>query len=249
MNSVEELMVKHRSVRQFKDKKIDDGTIRRIIRCAQHASTSEFIQSYTVIHVGENIKKFIYDQIAGQELVLKAPVFLIFCADVNRLLFAAKMNGRKVPDAYLKYTETFLMASVDTAIMAQNAVLAAESEGIGCTYIGDIRSNLSELIKLLELPKGVYPLFGMVMGYPKEDTNEKAKPRLPLETVLKEGKYNMDGDEERLREYDKIIRQYYIDRTGGERDETWTMQMSDFVNLPWNPDLKEIVKKQGFELL
>ena len=76
------------------------------------------------------------------------------------------MNQRKAPESYLEYTETFLMASVDTAIAAQNTVIAAESEGVGCTYIGGIRNNLPKVMELLSIPNGVYPLFGLVMGYP-----------------------------------------------------------------------------------
>lgn len=147
----------------------------------------------------------------------------------------------------MEYTETFLMASVDTAIAAQNAVLAAESEGLGCTYIGGIRNNLPKIVELLNIPKGVYPVFGMVMGYPADHTDEAVKPRLPLDVILKEERYHTEG-EEQIRVYDQVVRQYYVDRTGGKRDETWSMQMSNFVEKPQRPSLKEAIQEQGFKL-
>lgn len=243
------LLQNHKSVRKFKEQPVNGELLREIIRSGQHAATSEFIQSYTIIHVTDDkVKNRIYNEVTSQKTILNAPVFLVFCADVNRLLTACTMNQRKAPEAYMQYTETFLMASVDTAIAAQNTVIAAEAEGLGCTYIGGIRNNLPKLIELLEIPKGVYPVFGMVMGYPKENTDEAAKPRLPLDVVFKEGKYDTQGDEALIREYDQIIRNYYIERTGGERDETWTMQMSDFVQKPQRPFLREVLEKQGFTL-
>ena len=40
----------------------------------------------------------------------------------------------------------------------------------------------------------------------------------------------------------------YIDRTKGERNESWTEQMSDFAAKPQRPFLKEVLQEQGFLL-
>ncbi len=250
MNMYERVLLNHKSVRTFQDRPVDEALVKRLVRCGQHSATSEFIQSYTVIHITDRkLQETIYEEVANQKTLLRAPTLLIFLADVNRLLRASAMNGRTAPESYLEATETFLMASVDTAIMAQTVSIAAEMEGLGCTYIGGIRNNLDRLSRLLKLPEGVYPLFGMVMGYPAEDSGEMAKPRLPLEVVYKENYYDTDGDEEALKRYDEVIRNYYINRTGGERNETWTQQMSDFVEKPQRPALRRVLKEQGFKIL
>ena len=46
-----------------------------------------------------------------------------------------------------------MLAITDTAIAAQNAVVAAESLGIGSCYIGDIMENCEEQRRLLQLPE------------------------------------------------------------------------------------------------
>ena len=48
-----------------------------------------------------------------------------------------------------------MLAITDTAIAAQNAVVAAESLGIGSCYIGDIMENCEEQRRLLQLPEYV----------------------------------------------------------------------------------------------
>jgi nitroreductase len=46
----------------------------------------------------------------------------------------------------------FVMATVDTALAAQNAALAAESIGLGTVYIGAMRNSPEEVAALLKLP-------------------------------------------------------------------------------------------------
>lgn len=50
-----------------------------------------------------------------------------------------------------------MLAVTDTVIAAQNAVVAAESLGIGSCYIGDIMENCEEHRRLLQLPDYVFP--------------------------------------------------------------------------------------------
>ena len=60
--------------------------------------------------------------------------------------------------------------------MAQSLVTAAESESLGICYIGGIRNNPGPVSALLRLPQGVYPVFGLCLGYPDQDP--EIKPRL-----------------------------------------------------------------------
>ncbi len=144
------------------------------------------------------------------------------------------------------YTETFIIATVDTAIAAQNAMIAAESLGLGGVYIGGIRNDPSKVCKLLDIPKNVYPVFGMCLGYPNHDP--ETKPRLPLDVVFKNDTYSTEGDEDKIKEYDKAVKEYYIKRTKGKRDDTWTQQMTDKMSQELRPHMKEFLRDQGFEM-
>lgn len=247
--SYEEILLNHKSVRDFEKKPVDCELVKKLIRCGQHAPTSEFIQSYSVINVSDpKLREAIYDDVTSQKVVLDAPVFLIFLADVSRLLLAGELNHSEVPEHYLQSTETFLMASVDTAIMAQTVAIAAEMEGLGCTFIGGIRNNPEKVIQMLHVPKGAFPLFGLVMGYPKGKKQEEVKPRLPLEEIYNENSYDTSGRVGLLDDYDTAVRKYYIRRTNGKRNETWIQQMAAFITEDQRPNLKKAIAKQGFEL-
>ena len=80
--------------------------------------------------------------------------------------------------------------------MAQNALTAAESLGLGGVYIGGVRANITELTEVLNLPKHVVPLVGLCIGYPSGE-KPGLKPRLPQSMVMFENQYQ-PLDEEKL---------------------------------------------------
>jgi nitroreductase len=110
----------------------------------------------------------------GQKWVADCPVFLAFCADMNRLDDICQEDGKQVN---LEYTETLLAAVLDTGLMMQNAALAAESLGLGMVMIGGLRDHPREIISLLSLPRGVFGVSGMCLGFPEDRAQ---RPRLPL---------------------------------------------------------------------
>lgn len=72
--------------------------------------------------------------------------------------------------------EQLLLGCVDTALMGQNALVAAESLGLGGVFIGGIRNHIADVTSLLALPQQVLPLFGLCLGYPCRD----ARPQTAL---------------------------------------------------------------------
>ncbi|MDT8716895.1 oxygen-insensitive NADPH nitroreductase [Clostridium sp. 19966] len=242
MNQVIELIKNHRSIRKYKSKAIEEDKVKAIIEAAQSASTSNLIQAYTIIRIDdENSRKKIAKLAGEQKYIEECPLFLMFCADVSRHKLACDMNGKEMVQGY---TENFITATVDTALAAQNAMIAAESLGLGGVYIGGIRNNPEEISQMINIPENLYPLFGMCLGYP--DDNPDKKQRLPMEVIFKREKYNTEGDLERIKTYDESIRKYYLERTNGERDDTWSGMMSNMMSRVIRPHMKSFLEKHGF---
>jgi len=174
MNPVTELLRAHRSIRKFSDEAVDDNTVTEIVACAQAAATSSNVQATTVIRIRDAARR---EQLAGlaggQSYVASSAVFLVFCADLNRTRLAC---GLQDTDMVEGMTEHFMIATIDVALAAQNAVIAAESLGLGICYIGGLRNNPAAVSDLLSLPDQVYPVFGLCLGHPAQDP--EVKPRL-----------------------------------------------------------------------
>ena len=244
MNATLELMKAHRSVRKFTDREVDDATLKAIVEAAQCAATSHFIQAYTVIRVRDRNKRKAIAQLAGPQVwVEQAPVFLVFCADFNRLEAVAERHGGTVEKGW---AEQFVTATVDAALLAQNALLAAESLGLGGVYIGGIRNDPQTVCDLLEIPDQAYPVFGMCLGWPSHDP--PIKPRLPVEAVLFDDRYPEIHDRDMLDVYDRVTNHYYLNRDSNLRDETWTRQMADFMGKVIRPHMKAFLESKGFLL-
>lgn len=244
MNAVIELLNSHRSIRKFTDQPIPQDTLNTLIQAGQAAATSSFIQACTVIQVNDQDKRNqLVECSGGQAYIGQAPVFLVFCADMQRLKLACEMNDADINSGF---TEQFITATVDVGLFAQNVTVAAESLGLGICYIGGIRNQIARVSELLDLPELVYPVFGLCLGYP--DQNPEVKPRLPVDVVLKQDSYNDNGNQETIADYDKSVREYYQTRTGGNKEMTWSEQMSGMMIKEARPHMLPFLKEKGFLL-
>lgn len=244
MNDVIALLKSHRSIRKYSDEPVSQEIVEALVEAGQCAATSSFIQACTVIQVQDKqTRKKLQDCAAGQPYVSESPVFLVFCADMQRHRQACGMHGAPMLSGY---TEQFLTASMDCALFAQNVLVAAESMGLGGCYIGALRNRIEEVGKLLGLPKLVYPIFGLCLGYPAQDPERK--PRLPLQVVLKQERYDDSADVALIREYDSSVRQYYKTRTGGTKDNSWSEQISEMLVKEARPHMLSFLQDKGFLL-
>lgn len=243
MSSVIELLKSHRSIRKFTSQPIEEDLFRQLIEAGQAAATSSFLQGSTVIRVREPAARTQLARLAGnQPYVESAAEFLVFCADLKRAGNYCHQYDKPFEG---DYTEHFIIATVDASLMAQSLVTAAESVGLGICYIGGIRNNPREVSDLLQLPRGVYPVFGLCLGYP--DQNPEVKPRLPQSVVVKEEVYNETGDAEAISDYDEMVREYYRTRTGGGHGISWSEQVATLLSEKSRPHMKAFLAEQGFE--
>lgn len=180
------LMARHRSRRGYASQPVGDAQLRWIVDVARHASTSSFIQAYSVVAVRDASRR---DRIAAlcadQEHIRQAPLFLAICADLAKIALACERHGKRLNARSL---EVFLEAVIDASLLGQNLQLAAESEGLGACMIGAARDNPRELAAELSLPKGCFVVFGMTVGWPDDDPEPRG--RMPLDAVLHEEQWS-----------------------------------------------------------
>ena len=242
MNPVIDLLKSHRSIRKFKAQAVERKVLEEILIAGQAAATSSFIQATTVIRVtSPQSRSKLMEYSGGQVYVERAPEFLVFCADMARAKLCCEMQD---VDAMTGFTEQFIIATVDVALMAQNAAVAAESLGLGICYIGGLRNKPQEVSDLLNLPEHVYPVFGFCLGYPDQEVD--LRPRLPLSVVLKEEQYNEEGDRETIENYNEIVEAYYAKRLGGTKSMTWTQQVAGLAGKESRPHMLEFLQSRGF---
>ncbi len=186
----------HRSIRNYKEDAVSDSVLQEILAAATRASTTGNMQVYSIVVTTENtVKEKLWEAHFRQNMVIKAPLVLTFCADFNR--FNKWCRLRKADPGYDNFL-SFMTAAIDALLAAQNCALAAESHGLGICYLGTTTYNADKIIDILDLPEAVVPVTTLVIGYPAD--NPELTDRLPVDAVVHFEKYHdyTPGDINRL---------------------------------------------------
>jgi len=164
-------MLEHRSIRDYSDRIPSDEIIETIVRAGQQAPFA--YQVYSVLLSRKREKN-----------PFKAPLLFTICVDVHKFeRIMAKRRWKRVTNDL-----TVLMFGIeDASYMAQNMVVAARSLGLGSCFLGGVLTNPAGVAKQYKLPKQVYPIVQLAMGYPAKEP--PTRPRYPLEFVLFEDEY------------------------------------------------------------
>ena len=247
MNPVLESLFKHKSIRKYKNQPLEEEKLQLILKAAQAAPTWCNGQQVSIIIIKDQARKDkIKDLCWGQKYIGECPVFLVFCADFYRVSLAFEKAGKTKEqfEKYIKNIDTVFVGCHDVGISLQNAVVAAESMGLGTVDIGAIRVKSLEITKELNLPKYVIPICGVCIGYPDDDPG--LKPRLPVSAVCFNEKYDMDKAKAGIEEYDETMKNYLSKRSSNSRDSNWTKSISGtYTSFSVEEDY-ELLKQQGF---
>lgn len=248
-NAVIDQLLDHRSVRAFTDEPLAEGTLDTLMAAAQSAATSSNLQTVSVVAVTNPARKEKLSEWAGgQKHIIEAPLFLVWLADLSR--FDRIAEQQDVSLEALPYFENTLLATIDTALAAQNATVALESLGLGAVYVGGIRNHIDWVSEELNLPQHVYPVFGMSIGHPDPERPTSVRPRLPKDAILHHEQYFTDAEPGLIDQYDDILRAFY--QSQNMRDASWTEQMvkrlRSVKSLSHREVLAQLIKERGFSL-
>ena len=110
---------------------------------------------------------------------------MLYCADYRKLekFIASKGRENRANDLMMLF-----LGIQDVAYYAQNMVLAAESLGLGTVMLGAAPNLSEELSEIFDLPDRVFPVVGMVLGWPAE--SPAPRPRIPTRFVLHKDVYH-----------------------------------------------------------
>lgn len=198
MNETVKGLLERKSVRVFTDELVSAEIKAQLFACAAAAPTAGNQQLYTVLDItDQSLKDTLAVTCDNQPFIAKAPVVLIICADGNKWYQGFQRFGcePRKPGA-----GDLMLAVCDAMIAAQNMVTAAHSLGLGSCYIGDIMEQCEKHRELFNLPRYVFPVAMLVMGYPTQQQKDRQKPeRQPMSMVVRENTYTSFSDEELAR--------------------------------------------------
>lgn len=248
-NPIIDAMLNRKSIRKYKEEMPSDEVITTIVRAGQQAPFAAQLFSL-LLRRGRDKTPY------------KAPLLFTICVDSHKIeTIMARRNWKLITNDYF----LLLLGIQDAVLVAENMVMAAESLGLGSCFLGDTPYKADKIIEEYKLPKRVFPLVQLVMGYPAE--NPTPRPRYPMEFVLFENEYPEFSEEtvtEAMKAMDDgyLAQDYYraekfkIDLEG-DRKETFTFDnysWTEHISRKWGqwvpePDgILEQFEKCGFSL-
>jgi nitroreductase len=194
-NKTLKLLHQRGSCRSFSDKKIPEDVLNKILKAGVHAPCAGNLQIVSIIKI-EDLKrrKKIQKILGGKKFIGEAPVNLIFCIDWRRNRRWAELEV--APFTATSTLRWFLMGFEEVGIVAQSICIAADSVGLGSCYAGTILNRLKEVITFLNIPKYVFPVVLVSLGYPSGKVPNMKKHL--LSTILHDETYNDMSNEELL---------------------------------------------------
>lgn len=242
-SSVSTLLNAHTSIRTYNQRQLTRDEVVDLVQTAQMAATSNFRQCYSIVWVTDAEKRKQLGLAAvNEEQYNTCGAAFVVCVDFNRL--KACSDKHNLP-CVAGTAENLLIGCVDASLFAQNLAVAAEGKGMGICYIGGVRTNITDVDAILNLPDLVFPLFGLTIGEYDVTPNE-TKPRLPVEAVLHENTFNADKYAEILETYDHTLSDYYANRLKNPKSTTYTKDMAASLITNKRPHIKKYLESKGF---
>jgi FMN reductase (NADPH)/FMN reductase [NAD(P)H] len=197
MNAVIETLLNRKSIRAYETRAIEPDVRAAILKATLRAPTAGNMMLYSIIDVtDQRIKDRLAVTCDNQPFIARAPMVWVFLADYQRWYDYFRASGvesvcRRKNEPMRKPEEGDLfLACCDALIAAQNAVIAAESFGLGSCYIGDIIEQYEAHKELLNLPQYVFPICMLVFGYPTQQQRKREMTsRFDEQFILFENQY------------------------------------------------------------
>ena len=188
----------HRSHRAFTDEPVPPVLLRTLLASAFAAPAKSDLQQSCVVHVSDRcVQARIASLIPSMPWIADAPVLLVFCGDNRRIRRICELRGTPFANDHL---DSFLNAAVDTGLVMAGFIRAAQAAGLGCCPLSAVRNHAVEVAETVGLPDYVFPVAGMVAGYPAKE--RKITPRLPLDAFVHTDRYDDSAFERWIESYD-----------------------------------------------
>lgn len=186
-NIVLDTINNRRSIRKYLDQPVTDEVLSQILKAGFRAPFAAQLCSVVYTRSQDKMKE------AGIGVYQTAPVHLIFLIDLARMEKIMKKRGHEYGSDDMF---TIWLGMQDVALAIENLTLAAESLGLGSVLYGMAPIRADTIAKTFNVPKRVFPVVGMSLGYPDPTEETEIRPRFPHELSAFEDEYRHHTDED-----------------------------------------------------
>ncbi len=190
-----------RSIRKFTDQPVTEEVLKKILEAGFRAPFAA--QLCSVVYTK---KPDVMDELRRLGVYSTTKVLMVFLIDVHRLEKIMRHRGHRYDQ---DDGMTLWLGVQDVSLAVENVILAAESMGLGSVLLGNAPLNADLISKVLSIPKRVYPVVGLCLGYPDPSEETEIRPRFPLKCSAFEDSYR-DLSEPEVQEAMQVMDEGYL---------------------------------------
>lgn len=174
-----------RTIRKYATREVSNELLNSLLTAAERTPTMGNLQLYSVVVTrNREMKEKLAPAHFNQPMVTGAPVVLTFCADFRRTTRWAE--NRQASPGYDNFL-SFINAATDALLYCQTFCNLAEEEGLGTCFLGTTVYMPQMIIDTLKLPRLVFPVATITLGWP--DEHPALSDRLPLQAIIHQETY------------------------------------------------------------
>jgi FMN reductase [NAD(P)H] len=246
-------ILSHRIHRRYKPDPVPDEQVEIALAAALSAPSKSDLQQIAIVLVKDKAKQAtIGSWIPDMPWIAQCPLFIVFCGDHRRMRRVSELRGKPFPNDTL---DMFMNAAVDTGLVMQNFITAAEGLGLGSCPISVVRNHIEKLAELLDLPPGVFPVAGLCVGYPSQAG--WISMRLPPALTVHTDRYDDGNFEKLVDDYDRRREavhatprenQRFVDTWGHAERYGWSEDKARQYSVPERHNFGPFIRRHGFGL-
>ena len=211
MNPVIDVLLNRKSIRAYAKTPVSPQVQAALRQATLRAPTAGNLMLYSILDItDQRLKDRLAQTCDDQPFIATAPLLWLFLADYQRWFdgflasgvqqdCAAKNENMRTPAE-----GDLFLACCDALIAAQNAVIAAQSLGLGSCYIGDIMEHYETHRQMFNLPKYVFPIALLCFGTPEEqEKSQQPSSRFDEKFIIFENQYQRLAPEQ----FDEMLSQ------------------------------------------
>ena len=232
----------HATHRQWAQTPVSEELRRLLAACALSAPSKSDLQQADIVEVRDPARRqALADLVPQLPWFNSAPLILVFCGDGSRF---RRLFERAQEPFTNEHLDGLFNPAVDAALVLMNYLRAASAVGlVGCP-ISVLRDRAPEVASILELPRHVFPVAGLCVGYPA--ARRSPVPRLGLAATYHIDRIGPAVSDQLVDAYD--TRRLQAEERFGRTDPVpWSQAKRHQYAQPQRADWSAFLRKQGFK--
>jgi nitroreductase len=241
-------MASRASHRQWAPRAVDPALTRLLVAVALCAPSKSDLQQTEVIEVSDAIQRSqIQALVPSMPWMSAAPLLLVVCGSGARLRRVFERAHQPFANEHL---DGLFNPTTDAAMVLMNFLAAAGAAGLVGVPVSVLRDQAQALAGILALPRHVFPVAGVCLGYP--DAVRDPTPRFALSASLHRDRHGGGSVpiDEALLDFDDRYQAFRQARTAPAAvpSATWSTDKTRQYARAQRADWGAFLREQGFIL-